>query len=236
MKKEIFNFNPDQVDFTVDHFVSNILTELLGEVKFSDLKNKQKTIDTCTEEKRAALTSEVLEKVLELKEKIKFTFEGFDVSKKPIPDELMRRSKNILESKILDLLAKGYLVTQIYSLYGTTNENYNEVAEKAVKHRALNEQGLYESVQLLMEKVLDFKKALANGTGKEIIRAINKIKPTQKNGSERTDSPEYKMYKLLVHLRPKKEVFFSAFFKTIHYQASPLGLELLSPSSLSLKR
>ncbi|MDQ8039137.1 MAG: hypothetical protein REH83_01890 [Rickettsiella sp.] len=222
--KYLFNFNPKEVK--VEKFIDDVFKTILGENKFSDLRNKQQIIDSHKDE-NGDLMSEVLEEVLELKDKIKFTYNGFDISKTPIPIEIISRS-SMLENKLLDLLAVGYFVNQLYSIYNITNEQFEAVSKKTIKDRSPEEICKYQEISDLLRKILQVKKCLNKGLVEENKKTIKTIKKIKSREAQ-------EIYKLLKHLLPPKNNYKISFYKLLSpYQQVPSGSELFSPNSLSL--
>jgi len=211
--KKTFNFNPQEVE--VGSFLSSILLEMLGADKLAELRGKQEKLDSLLKkidgvdsdaEKRlknniAELKSELILAAAEkINEKVTFTFTGFDISKQPIPSELVNKSESILDARVLTSLAKAYLNTQIYSVFNITENEFGNLSKKAPRTRTPNEVRKYNKVLTLLPEVLKIQKLSKNPdtTNEELTTALEKIKALGKKGTKL-----YNLLKPIVDLSSK---------------------------------
>ncbi|WP_218813898.1 hypothetical protein [Rickettsiella endosymbiont of Dermanyssus gallinae] len=208
--KKIFNFNPQETE--VSSFVSSILLEMLGADKLAALRGKQervdsllKKIDNADDKEKIQLKAEIhklkgelylaaAEKVIE---KIRFTFTGFDIDKKPIPSALVAGADNILENKILSLLAKCYLSAQIYSVFNITDNEFDNLSRKALEGRDASENLKYNKILTVLGGVFELEKSLMNldKENKQSTASLEEIKKMGKEGQKIHD-----LLKPIVHL------------------------------------
>lgn len=200
-----FNFNPETEN--VPSFISNVIKKLSGN-KLPELTNKQKAIevisknlDTIAEDKRqtkkkeiATLKKDLILQALEIKEKLRFTFNGFEPNKKTIPSELIKGSERIIENHILNLLCQCYFTAQIYSIFKLTDAEFNTLSVKGKKGRNKKEQSKYTKVLDLISEIDSFIKLLKrnsdkdeNESEKQKINQLEKIKNMGKEGKKMYD-------------------------------------------------
>ncbi|BBB15723.1 major facilitator superfamily Na-driven efflux pump [Candidatus Rickettsiella viridis] len=196
--KKIFNFNPQETE--ANSFITHILLEMLGADKLAELRTKQerldslfKKIDNADDQEKMQFKAEIhklkgelalaaAEKVIE---KISFTFAGFDIDKKPIPSALVEDSENILENRILSLLAKCYLSAQIYSVFNITDNEFDALSQKSSENRTSTEERKYNKLLNLLGKVLKIEKLLRNSdtTHEVLTTALVQIKAMEKKAT-----------------------------------------------------
>lgn len=204
-KGDSFNFNP--IDESVSSFIEKILIAIIDKNKQDEFENKQRDIDSLSEERAEATDKEkknqLGRKITDLRneltaekklnEKIKFTFMGFDISKYPIPRELLRLSSDTAKNDCLASLLTGYIYAQILSLFKVTHAQFQEICIKKVSNRNPVEQAKYTKVSKLCEAVTNPARSMRNNSEPNINNEdLESIKKMGKEGK--------KMYALLAHL------------------------------------
>ena len=209
-KKEIFNFNFNPLLEEINSFVARVLMTAFGENEFKGFTHKQTVIDTLLknriettdslikkkiENEIVSLKSYLLIKSNELKEKLKFTYIGFDIGKTPIPIKLLKGSKNIIENDVLSLLAKGYFVSQVYSFFKITELTFTLLSNKRKKNRSHKEDIKYNKILDLLDELDKLKKLLKKFPDEERQEKIDLLRKIKKMGKEGEN-----MHNLLRHL------------------------------------
>lgn len=199
-----FNFNPNEQ--SVYSLINEILIEVFDKKKQEEFENKQRDIDSLLK-KRAEVTDKEEKSQLErkindlrnklteakqIKEKLKFTFKGFDVSTLPIPHELLHSSQDVSENDCLALLRLGYLNTQVHALFNMTHEQFDKLSIMGVKNRNRVEEAKYTKILNFLDTVCKFIDSIRANPSSINNKKLKNVKKMGKEGK--------KMYALLVQL------------------------------------
>ncbi|MES2998588.1 MAG: hypothetical protein V4700_04625 [Pseudomonadota bacterium] len=189
-KKKKFNFNPIEID----HFIEEIFKKVGNEdfkarrIDLAGLSVGECKKNSASQEKKKIIWN-LLADTREIRGKIKVTYKRFDIEKVPIPKELLMGSKDkdIAWNTMACSLAPGYLVSQIYVVFKTTDKKYNSWPEGNNKKEELSK------LLLLVTKFKDLAKNDAKKN--EVLTVLEVLEKIKKSGKEGK-----KMHDLLCHL------------------------------------
>ena len=182
-----FNFNPKEDK--VFAFIDKILKTVLDKNKLDKLKELQLKLDILLanyrqldEEKKYYYKQPINDLSCKLKlesmqviEKLKLTFKGFDICEQAMPLELLHSRKDILANDILFLIRQGYINAQIISLFDLSLEQYEELSRKGLQRNKF-ETIKFKTILTFVDKInslIKLTQSQGNGTNKE---KINKAK------------------------------------------------------------
>lgn len=202
----LFNYNPEKEE--VSAFVAKVLEKVFPFEKIQEFEGLSRRIELLEAERTRAhdagkknkygeyiqnLRNELTTKK-QVREKVKFSFENFNILKKAIPIELFAYTKDVSENDILVILRKGYLTNQVNALFNLSQADMEELSKKGKKRKA-KEDSIYKKVIDLMSKILELTD-VRRTEAVDYSRSKQKIlKDIKKMGNEGK-----KMYKLLCHL------------------------------------
>ncbi|MCZ6913460.1 MAG: hypothetical protein O7C59_02470 [Rickettsia endosymbiont of Ixodes persulcatus] len=202
----LFNYNPEKEE--VSAFVAKVLAKLFPPEKTKEFEELSNKIEGLKAERRQVqdevkkneygehikdFQNELTVKK-QVREKVKFSFEGFDILKNAIPAELFAYTKDVSENDILVILRKGYLTNQVNALFNLSQSDMDELSKKG-QNRKGKEDIIYVNVIELMSKILELVDVRRTEAVDYLSSKKKILKDIKKMGSEGK-----KMYKLLCHL------------------------------------
>ncbi len=199
-----FNFNPKE---GVSAFIPEILRVALDKTKLDKFKDQQLELDCLQakyrqefdKEKKYYFQQQINNLSCRLKlesmqviEKLKLTFKGFDICEQAMPLELLHPRKDVLADTILFLIRQGYVNAQIISLFDLSLEQYEALSRKGPQRDKL-ENNKFEAILTFVDRTKSLiRLTQANAETQDKIAILQELKAIGAEGK--------KAYFLLRHL------------------------------------
>ena len=117
-------------------------------------------------------------------EKLKLTFKGFDICAQAMPLELLHPRKDILANTILFLIRQGYVNAQIISLFDLSLEQYEALSKKGQKRDKL-ETIKFENILTFVAKIKSLiRLTQCNGANQDKFDILEGLKAMGREGKK----------------------------------------------------